>query len=831
MGLMIDGTEVRVEIAPDSTLWAVSPAWEDISDDVRSVSVMSSGRTTEYDQSQPGSIDVIVSNRARRFDLTYGPAMATLDGTASNYWATPDKAAFAGASALDVRFAASSNDWTPASNPTLIAQYTVGTQQAWRVFVNSSGHLALWTSANGSTDSARSSGVVVTGVDGQVMCCRVTWDNGTGQTRFWIKRVTSPAHARRACQSDDGWMQLGATASGVTHSLFNSTSQITIGSNDTGGNSWAGDVLYAQVATAIDGAPDLVWWPKDAAATSSTSWVSSVTGETWTRTGSAGSLSIQGEMFDRMGPGTPVRVVAERDSTDYPLGYGYLRRAPQEFPGFGTDAVVRLSALDGLGWLQDVLAPETPGLFGLTNLTLGSYWPLHEPLNTLDVTDVLGVSSGRWTASRAAGGVTQPGAPTLVTGQLVEGTSLTCPTPPDLGSLDVGNDCVLRCQFYLPTTAAIWRLMVSDGGSLVTGICYGVGGLFYTQAGNEANAVAFSTRILPGWHTFEMEVFNGFTLSSTIDGVQLDFAGNLSKFATTAGMYLDGSQATVSDIVLLSGSLPSSLGPNGGAGQVAAERMAVLLDEVGIDSSLMDLATDTSTYLGPTALGVSFGELCAQVNTAEQGRFFQAPDGVLTFRSRAHGWTATTATVSQATYGENEIPYAAISIDPGGREEVANDVTITLPDGTSGSFTDAESVAEFGRRTASLAAPLASPAEAASLAAHIVGLRAWPQTRITALTFNPLGRADVWDEVLARAIGERVTVVRRPTDTLNPAVTTAPTSADVCIERVGHTIDRSGAWATTFLTTPAPPTAAEAGYFTLDDTVLGVLDAGNSLAY
>lgn len=69
-----------------------------------------------------------------------------------------------------------------------------------------------------------------------------------------------------------------------------------------------------------------------------------------------------------------------------------------------------------------------------------------------------------------------------------------------------------------------------------------------------------------------------------------------------------------------------------------------------------------------------------------------------------------------------------------------------------------------------------------------------------------------------------MTVVRRPT------ATTEPITAAVTVERISHVIDRAGTWVTTYLTSPAQMTAAEAGYLTLDDAVLGRLDAGLSFA-
>ena len=93
-----------------------------------------------------------------------------------------------------------------------------------------------------------------------------------------------------------------------------------------------------------------------------------------------------------------------------------------------------------------------------------------------------------------------------------------------------------------------------------------------------------------------------------------------------------------------------------------------------------------------------------------------------------------------------------------------------------------------------------------------------------ALAVNPLGSTDAWAAILGVDLGERVTVNRRPV-----AGSDAITAA-VSVERIAHVIDRAGTWRTSYLTAPVQPTAAEAGYITLDDAVLGLLDAGLSLA-
>lgn len=142
-----------------------------------------------------------------------------------------------------------------------------------------------------------------------------------------------PKRAAADCQSDDGWVALGASDTGTTTTLYNSTNAVRVGTQGSAGTASMldGTLYYAQAATAIDGTPDVAFWPKDAETDSAaTSWVSSVSGETWTGTGSAYDLKVQGPVLGRqLTPGTPVRVTATRTATDYDVWTGYLRRSPR----------------------------------------------------------------------------------------------------------------------------------------------------------------------------------------------------------------------------------------------------------------------------------------------------------------------------------------------------------------------------------------------------------------------------------------------------------------------------------------------------------------------
>ena len=127
----------------------------------------------------------------------------------------------------------------------------------------------------------------------------------------------------------------------------------------------------------------------------------------------------------------------------------------------------------------------------------------------------------------------------------------------------------------------------------------------------------------------------------------------------------------------------------------------------------------------------------------------------------------------------------------------------------------------------------ARTAAATNLAIQLATVRAYPTVRVENLTINPLApgwESTLWPQVLGRGIGERITVKRSPTSTLNPAVTTSTINAQVTIEGISHRWD-SELWTTVWNTAPAPLTAQEAGYFTSDDAVLSVIDSGVVVAY
>ena len=269
---------------------------------------------------------------------------------------------------------------------------------------------------------------------------------------------------------------------------------------------------------------------------------------------------------------------------------------------------------------------------------------------------------------------------------------------------------------------------------------------------------------------------------------------------------------------------------NGRNLELSGARLTWLLTAAGVPSTLQSISTDPSVYLGPAGYGGSYGSLCQAVNTAEQGRFYTAGDGTITFTSKIDKYTDTASITSQATFGDlDTISYSAITVDPASVETIINSATVSTPEGATATYKDATSVALYGEQSTNLSGvPLASSGDCLNLATYLVGLRAYPATRVVGLALTP--RSDptnLFPQVLGRQIGDRITVNRRITETLaGGSATDNYMSSDVTIEGIRHSIGVDGTWTTTYTTAPATPTANEGGYFTADDAVLSVVDSG-----
>jgi hypothetical protein len=172
-----------------------------------------------------------------------------------------------------------------------------------------------------------------------------------------------------------------------------------------------------------------------------------------------------------------------------------------------------------------------------------------------------------------------------------------------------------------------------------------------------------------------------------------------------------------------------------------------------------------------------------------------------------------------------ELPYAAVSraLDD---TQLANDVQITRAGGTLQEAQNAASQAKylFPRSYARTDVILQSDAEALSYAQWVLYVSLAGEDRFDTLTIDPVADpGNLFPQVLAREIGDRIMVIRRPQNT-------GGTVAKPCFIRgITHAIDvGAGTWSTTWDLQDA---TRYAGFLYLDDPAAGKLNSGNHLAY
>lgn len=212
-----------------------------------------------------------------------------LPGSSGDYFSTPDQAMptgdafFLGYVALD--------DWTPASNSTVIGQWnSTGNQAAFVFQVNTSGGLRLMLSANGIASDISDSTVSIGQSNGIGIWVAARFDVSANEVIFYTS-----ADSPLTPYGKISWTQLGASVANDRTAIFNSTQSIEVGAHQGGTlGVTAGKVMRAAVIASTDPtvAPSVDF---DARAfTPGVSTAVTSTGETWTANG---NTSIEGGNF------------------------------------------------------------------------------------------------------------------------------------------------------------------------------------------------------------------------------------------------------------------------------------------------------------------------------------------------------------------------------------------------------------------------------------------------------------------------------------------------------------------------------------------------------
>lgn len=241
-------------------------------------------------------------------------------------------------------------------------------------------------------------------------------------------------------------------------------------------------------------------------------------------------------------------------------------------------------------------------------------------------------------------------------------------------------------------------------------------------------------------------------------------------------------------------------------GDSIGTRLGRVLDEISWPAALRDLDTGETT-LGPADLaGVNGWEYIQLAASSDPGNVFIGRDGSVTFHD-ALALRANTA--SSATFSDDGADYQYLAGSLRVKLDdtfIYNEASVQRKYGSPQTASDATSITAYGPRTRSVSGLLMqTDAQARGLAERIVYRYKDPLSRADRWRVQPQGQPAMWPTILARELGDRVTLEVQPTRT------GARETFTLIIEAIRHTITTE-AWIVEFQGSPVDPHIAN--YFT-----------------
>lgn len=260
---------------------------------------------------------------------------------------------------------------------------------------------------------------------------------------------------------------------------------------------------------------------------------------------------------------------------------------------------------------------------------------------------------------------------------------------------------------------------------------------------------------------------------------------------------------------------------------LSGARIRTILELVGWPDELIDVDDGVSGVAADVGVTDKVLPYLQRIARSEVSPLFATSGNVVTFRAR-RAWTRIAVqNVSQATFTDNPailpgLPYEDLVLDPGSKALIKNSVTRAAGPRTFTAM-DLTSQGDYGtiedNQTDLLNAAIV---DLIGNAQYTVERYKNGIVRITAITVNWLDDPSLITLMQLVDIGWRLTIGRTP-QLGNPFMAVRECN----VESVEHDSAAPSTWTTTWGLIEADLTP----YFTLDDPVLGVLDAGNKLAF
>ncbi len=825
-----------------------APSWTTIHEGTATqravAATVRTGRPFELDPFQPGRLTLKLDNSDRTFDPLHaaGPyfgkllprkrtrlqadwgAYLDLPGTGGAY--TGDNAVLDITGDIDLRCRVAPADWTPAAPSVLVAKADITGNYSYVLALTSTGALQIaWTTTGlfAGILSAIST-ATVGAADGSTRWVRATLDVNDGGGNRVVKFYTSTddTHDHTAVT----WTQLGATVTTVgTTSIFSGAAVATVGATADGLATLTGQVYAAAILSGIGGtvvaAPDFTDGNRFTAGAAS--GVDSA-GRTWT-----------------------VSAPAVLEAVTYDLFSGFVDTWPQSFAQFmgnsdmtATDGFKILSRIDMSAAYEETVRADSPV----------AWWRLgDDPATSSICSDSSGNGhDGEYRGSPASvDSIVAGSSGGAVDFDGVRGRVVLDPTAwPSTGPLTV--------EAWISTAT-----VPSSTGAVITGIFNDfeiAGALLYIENGSgrpyfsvvpssggtklasDATAVTDGAvhHLVGTWDSADnkVRIYVDGVLGSTVSAAapSMTFTTGMALPRIASPPWLGGTyerfDGIIDEVALYDTALTAAqvaahyaAGATPWAGDTTGDRISRVLDLAGWPTADRDIDTGRSTmgsYLDPESNALAIAQ---QAEATEGGAMWQAPDGKVTFRDRhaiIQDWNSTT---SQATFtddGTVDDPHHYTALDLAYDDTlIVNEAAVSWADGVETSR-DQQSVDAYTRAAIRVETALRTAPEARDRGDWLLARYKHPTVRPERVVLRPAGDKRLWRHVLARRIGDRVTVRRKPQNTGDPI------EFDATIESINHRIaDGINTWETEF---GLSPTAVDLGWLILDDPTDGLLDTG-----
>ncbi len=216
--------------------------------------------------------------------------------------------------------------------------------------------------------------------------------------------------------------------------------------------------------------------------------------------------------------------------------------------------------------------------------------------------------------------------------------------------------------------------------------------------------------------------------------------------------------------------------------ELSSARISRLLDAFGWSSTDRQISTGDLQVQAGQSVDTNLLTAMKDVETAEQGQFYISSDGKATFRDR--NFKRTQQFTSQATFGNGvgELPFSDVitTLDD---SKILNIISVTRDGGTAQVLQDTTSIAKYGARQDSLSSTLnVSDADALAIAEQRLAQFSNTGVRIEGLIVNPLSNASLWNQVLIRELGDKITIKV-------PTTVSTIMDFDVHLDRISHSVN------------------------------------------